>query len=335
MFVVIGLTGCVFADDSTKPPTELVGEWKGQAKVPDIWFGRANLPVLMSIDQNGVVEGKIGDAELYERVLKESKIACIGKQRLWGSEYVVEGKLRDAINAEIGIKRKTVRVLFDYDEKGDRLEGGVFSSGWIFGAKKTGQVIGRHMELKRTDTNDVDANNIDVAAQAFKSKITGKVETPKKNDKTKVRIGIFDSRAVAIAYAYSEWNEVGAKIAELKKAKAAGDTKKIQELEAWGPAHQAKLHRQGFSTAPVDDILEHIKDKLPQIAKDANVIALVSKWDKKTLKCYKSAELIDVTDLIVAPFNPKEKQLKAIEQIKKKKPIPLWQLEIMMKFEEH
>ena len=157
----------------------------------------------------------------------------------------------------------------------------------------------------------------------------------KNTEKPKVRVGIFDSRAVAIAYAHSELNEVKSKMAEMEKAKAAGDTKKIKELDKWGKAQQAKLHRQGFSTAPVDDILEHIKDKLPQIAKDANVIALVSKWDKKTLKRYKSAELIDVTDLIVAPFNPKEKQLKVIEQIKKIKPIPLWQLEIMMIFEGH
>lgn len=151
----------------------------------------------------------------------------------------------------------------------------------------------------------------------------------------KVRLGIYDSRAVAIAFAHSEWNGIDAKMAEMEKAKAAGDTKKIEELEEWGPAQQARLHRQGFSTAPVDDILEHIKDNLPQIAKDVNVIALVSKWDKKTLKRYKSAELIDVTDLIAAQFNPNEKILRTIEQIKKKKPIPLWQLEIMMKLEGH
>ncbi len=149
------------------------------------------------------------------------------------------------------------------------------------------------------------------------------------------RVGIYDSRAVASAYAHSEWNEVGAKMAEMEKAKAAGDTKKIAELEAWGPAQQEKLHRQGFSTAPVDDLLEHIKDKLPEIARQADVSVLVSKWDKKTLKRYKSAELIDVTDLIVAPFKPAEKQLRVIEQMKEKKPIPLWQLEIMMKLKGH
>lgn len=153
----------------------------------------------------------------------------------------------------------------------------------------------------------------------------------------KTRLGIYDSRAVAVAYAHSDWNDkrLKAKMAEMEKAKAEGDTKKIRELEAWGPAQQAKIHRQGFSTAPVDDILEHIKDNLPQICKQADVTALVSKWDKKTLKHYKSAELIDVTDLMTAAFGPDEKALKTIEQIKKKKPVPLWQLEIMMKLEGH
>ncbi len=156
-----------------------------------------------------------------------------------------------------------------------------------------------------------------------------------RRSKTKIRVGIYDSRAVAIAFAHSEFNGIDAKMAEMEKAKAAGDTKKIRELDQWGKAQQAKLHRQGFSTAPVDDILEHIKDNLPQITKDANVAALVSKWDKKTLKRYKSAELFDVTDLIVAQFNPNEKVLRTIEQIKKKKPIPLWQLDIMMKLGNH
>lgn len=165
----------------------------------------------------------------------------------------------------------------------------------------------------------------------------GCVSCDLKSDEPKVRVGVYDSRAVAIAFAHSDWNEkrLELKMAEMEKAKAIGDTKKNKELEEWGKAQQARLHRQGFGAAAVDDILEHIKDNLPQIAKDANVIALVSKWDKKMLKGYKSAELIDVTDLIAAQFNPNEKVLKTIEQIKKKKPIPLWQLDIMMKFEKH
>ena len=164
--------------------------------------------------------------------------------------------------------------------------------------------------------------------------LTGCVD---KNGQSGMRIGIYDSRAVAVAFAHSEWNEerLNAKMTEMEEAKAAGDTEKIKELDKWGNAQQAKLHRQGFSTAPVDDILEYIKDSLPQIAADANVVALVSKWDKKAIKPYKSVEQIDVTDRIVAEFDPDEKRLKMIEQLKEKKPIQLWQLEIMMKFGEH
>ncbi len=167
--------------------------------------------------------------------------------------------------------------------------------------------------------------------------IAGCASCGRKSDQPKIRIGIYDSRAVAIAYAHSEWNEarLKSKMEEMEKAKATGDTKKIEELEAWGPAQQAKLHRQGFSTAPVDDILEHIKDKLPEIREQANVSCLVSKWDKKTLKRYKSSELVDVTDLITAPFNPNEKTLRTIKEIKDIKPIPLWQLELLMKFKKH
>ena len=134
--------------------------------------------------------------------------------------------------------------------------------------------------------------------------------TVKKTEKTKVRVGIFDSRAVAVAYAHSEWNGIDAKMAEMEKAKAAGDTKKIKELEAWGPAQQAKLHKQGFGTAPVQDLLKHIKGDIPKIAKEAGVDIIISKWD--VVYQNPSIELVDITNEIVKPFNPSEKTLKSI-----------------------
>ena len=78
-----------------------------------------------------------------------------------------------------------------------------------------------------------------------------------------------------------------------------------------------------------------LQSQLFRTMKKANVIALVSKWDKKTLNDYKSAELIDVTDEIVAHFNPGPEQLQTILEIRRKKPIPLWQLEIMTKLHDH
>ncbi|MCK4249402.1 MAG: hypothetical protein KAX15_06445, partial [Candidatus Omnitrophica bacterium] len=107
------------------------------------------------------------------------------------------------------------------------------------------------------------------------------------------------------------------------KAESEGDSKRVEELKAWGEAQQALLHKQGFSTAPVDDILEHITDQLPEIKKSANVELLVSKWDTKTLAEYKLAEHVDVTMRLVEAFKPNEKQKKSAIEIQKHDPVPL------------
>ena len=94
-------------------------------------------------------------------------------------------------------------------------------------------------------------------------------------------------------------------------------------MEADGKARQTLLHQQGFSTAPVDDIPEHIKDKLPEIAKTAGVSAVVSKWDKDALAKCKSAELVDITMPLVNAFHPAERQLKFAIEIQQQTPISL------------
>ena len=159
-----------------------------------------------------------------------------------------------------------------------------------------------------------------------------------RNDIPKVRVGIYDSRAVALAYWRTDnrLDSYHSSLTEqIEKAETEGNKKLAEELdiELWG--HRKLLHRQVFSNETIDDILEKINDKIAEVTEDANVTALLSKWDKKTLRHYKSAELVDVTDSFVAQFDPAEEQLKTIEQIKKKKPVPLWQLEIMMRLENH
>ena len=93
----------------------------------------------------------------------------------------------------------------------------------------------------------------------------------------KLRVGIYDNRAIACAYAGSKFLETAMTEAtkEHEKAKAAGDTKRVKELEAWGEKQQRKLHRQGFGRALVDDILARVKDKFPEVAckTGVNVIA--------------------------------------------------------------
>ena len=145
----------------------------------------------------------------------------------------------------------------------------------------------------------------------------------------KARVGIYDSRAVAVAFAgsaaFNRW--MGDLKAEHGKAKASGDQERAAELEAEGAARQRLLHMQAFSTGQVTNLLDQVKDKLPAIHEKAGVSVLVSKWDKDGLARYKDAELVDVTMALVDAFSPSERQRKSAIAIQEHKPISLDQAE--------
>ena len=150
-------------------------------------------------------------------------------------------------------------------------------------------------------------------------------------DNPTVVVGTFDSRAVAVAYVQSDafGDYLVAQQADvaqvLERAQTAGHDALVAELNAMGPAMQKRLHEQGFGTAPVDDIIARIEDKLPDIAKEAGVEVIVSKW---TLT-YRSpaANFLDVTDLIAAEFDPDERTLKMIQSTVETDPVPLDEIE--------
>lgn len=144
--------------------------------------------------------------------------------------------------------------------------------------------------------------------------------SPRPSEAT-VRVGVFDSRAVAIAYYRSE--EFKALLANLHaehgKAKAAGDDKRAKQLENRGRALNELAHKQGFGTGSVHGILAKIQDDLAVAAKAANVDVIVSKWDIAFQR--QGATFVDVTDRIVKPFHPNEATLKVIHDIRKKQPV--------------
>ncbi len=148
----------------------------------------------------------------------------------------------------------------------------------------------------------------------------------KKPEKLTLRLGVFDSRAVALAYAATtEEPGLGPHLQpmreEYKKAKEAGDAEKVKHLETQGRQEQDQLHQQGFSTGSVANILEKIKDQLPGIARQANVDLIVSKWDI----AYQTpgTQTLDITLAIIKPIHPSEKTLRDIQELEKHQPIPL------------
>ena len=146
-------------------------------------------------------------------------------------------------------------------------------------------------------------------------------------------VGVYDSRAIAIAFVGSEVYRAtdGKALADLKaeydKAKAEGDRDRMAELEGKGKAQQALLHKQGFSTAPVDGMLAHIKDQMAGIAKAAGVKTIVSKWDKEALAQHKDARVVDVTMALVDAFKPNDRQRKSAIEIQEHPPISLKEAE--------
>jgi hypothetical protein len=134
-------------------------------------------------------------------------------------------------------------------------------------------------------------------------------------------VGVFDSRAVCVAYTWSKKHdlEVREKMAERKAAEIAGDQEKLNELKQWGEKDQDRRHKQGFGTASVKNLLEYVKGDIPKVAKEAGVDIIVSKWDL----AYQSpnARFVDVTELIIRGFEPSEKALKTIRVLKKHKPL--------------
>ncbi len=146
-----------------------------------------------------------------------------------------------------------------------------------------------------------------------------------------LRVGTFDSRAVALAY-YRKFYRSPEFVAGLKKLKeehdkanAAGDHEKAKKLEAEGRAGQEHSHSQVFGSAPIDEILAKVKDQIPEIAKRAGADLIVSKWSVT----YRSpgAEFVDVTEPMAKLFQPDEQTGKMLRDLIKHQPVSAEELQ--------
>jgi hypothetical protein len=147
------------------------------------------------------------------------------------------------------------------------------------------------------------------------------------------RIGIYDSRAIAYAHFWTEAQQ--RKLNEMaqtaKAARAAGQTERYEELSTALKKAREQSHLQCFSTAPVDNVLAELKDRLPAIEKADGVSKLVSKWDEKAVKEHKGSGQVDVTDLLLREFRLDDEQRKVVKDLCAKKPLPLKEAEKLMR----
>ena len=138
------------------------------------------------------------------------------------------------------------------------------------------------------------------------------------NAQTVIRIGVFDSRAVAVAYYNSDFSNNYRQIfqslaTQMQEAKSKDDKEAIAKIEREATLRQAILHEQGFGTGSVINITETVKDSLIKLANEENLSAIVSKWEISFSN--NNVELIDITEKIVHFFDPNDQMKDMVKEI--------------------
>lgn len=136
-------------------------------------------------------------------------------------------------------------------------------------------------------------------------------------------LGVFDSRVLAIAY-YRSPEFTRLQQARMGAYSAAGPEEQAR-IEAEMQALQDRMHRQGFSTAPIPEILALIEDELPEIARSAGAQAVASKWD--LVWSERNAPVVDLSLALAEAFSPSEETRRMLPEILARDPVPLAELE--------
>jgi hypothetical protein len=146
-----------------------------------------------------------------------------------------------------------------------------------------------------------------------------------------VRVGTYDSRLVAFAAFWSDEYQARLKALkdEARSAKARGDTTRYQAIVKEITAGQSALHLQVFSTAPIDDVLAGLGERLPAIRRELGVDRLASQWDEDALAGVAAANRVDVTDRLINEFHLSPARREQVEKLKTAKPVPLWRARLM------
>lgn len=148
------------------------------------------------------------------------------------------------------------------------------------------------------------------------------------NSPGKLKIGVYDSRAVVFAYSRSDFfREHQAKFARqsdsLNKAK---DTAGIRQLSIYAISYQHLLHQMVFGTGSTAAITALVRDQLPEVARQAGVSVLVSKFELTYSD--PSVEIVDLTNKVIQLFKPTENIDQMVGEITKTEPVPLEDLTI-------
>lgn len=138
-------------------------------------------------------------------------------------------------------------------------------------------------------------------------------------DAAKLRVGVYDNRGILMAWFDSEYNDLSELRKELEQATQAGNDERVKELQALGPKLQRRLHFQGFGRAPVTELLAHVEDQLPDLAKELGVDVIVFECNYAG----DDVEIVDITLDLVKLFNPSPETIKSVKSVMDHDPVAL------------
>ncbi|MBE0644361.1 MAG: hypothetical protein IH600_09805 [Bacteroidetes bacterium] len=136
-----------------------------------------------------------------------------------------------------------------------------------------------------------------------------------------MRVGVFDSRALALArFRSADYdNPLKGMMQEMKAAKESGNDAEIARLNKLGGLHQAHMHDVVFGSGSINDCFAELKDRLSVIANEEHLDMIVSRWE--TAFVASDVVLVDITGKLVEYYHPDEVVQKMLEGLKTVEPV--------------
>ena len=137
---------------------------------------------------------------------------------------------------------------------------------------------------------------------------------------SKMRIGVFDSRIIAVNYYQSGefTKEIESMMKDFQEAKKTGDSTKVKKLEEMGQLKQRIAHDKGFGRGSVAEILEKYSGKIKELAQKEKLNTIISKWE--LIYSESNCEVIDITLKLLEALNAPEKIKTMYNEFKDVKP---------------
>ena len=146
MVVSLSMVRAGLCKEMSGVSSEMAGTWEGKAQIVVSWCTQRELDVVVNINRDGTVTGKVGDAKLIDGLFKRHR-GWLGRKLHIKSDYISVGKLDGAIVKKEGIIRKGVKMPINF--KDGKFVGALHTSGSKFGGKKRMILTAFDMSLSR------------------------------------------------------------------------------------------------------------------------------------------------------------------------------------------